>query len=86
MDSEIPGLKPTWVICFKDTDSKKRHVESCNSLGSQCNSIAEAAQRCADRAHQIQSELEHLEDVVQDFREFMRRFEQDFETDDPYQP
>lgn len=83
MDFDIPGIKPTWVISFKESDPKEQHIQSCNFLGDQCDSIAEAASKCAEKAQKIHDELHHLEDVVNDFREFMRRFEEELGPDDP---
>lgn len=77
MDFEIPGIKPIWIISFNELDYKQKHIGKCDRLDKKCLSIVDSARECAAEAQKIKEELTNLQGVVDQFREFLKKFRKD---------
>lgn len=75
MDINIPGLKPIWIISFTntlDTPNIKHHFQYCSA-----RQILPLAHQCAKEAKKVQEELVNLKEVVDQFRDFLKKFKKE---------
>jgi hypothetical protein len=82
---EIPGLTPLWVIDFKPKATSKARAETknlltdrmtniANLLHTQCQATSDALDNCRSNTLRIQTELGHLNDIIEKFRSFIDKF------------
>lgn len=92
MVQEIPGLTPLWVIDFKDnrikerTDGEKLSDEiqhMCQFIQDQCSHVDQQTEVCKERSIEIQKEIHHLHEVIDEFRSLIEHFYDEPPSDKP---
>ncbi len=73
MDELIPGLTPLWVISFKNLESSEQLAGNNASKKDPILPLVEAARDCLEQAEQIQDELKNLEQLIDEFQDFLKR-------------
>jgi hypothetical protein len=77
MNTNIPGSTPLWIILFNSHDPSENPAQNCQFINAPKQSVSDIAKQCVTEAEKIREELVNLKDVVDQFKDFLKRFKKE---------